>query len=184
MSPPMPQQPLVTQPPAVLVLSEHVHKSVYMQPGFPCSNSEHHTCPEYSLGHINLPVKSPSIQHPCPTYPSRAIRPVGMKVSDSLLGTIETHLVGLVVLVPGPVVLAAGAEWRGWILLGMRWRRVVKVGECSPTRNKRSRCLHFHLLPRQNSPFFSMVLCCVILCLLCLPLVVEVRARERTGETQ
>ena len=36
-----------------------------------------------------------------------------MEVSNPLLGPVEPHLVGLVCLVPGPVVLTAGGEGVG-----------------------------------------------------------------------
>ena len=36
-----------------------------------------------------------------------------MEVSNPLLGPVEPHLVGLVCLVPGPVVLTAGGQGVG-----------------------------------------------------------------------
>ena len=42
-----------------------------------------------------------------------SVAPVGMEVSDPLLGSVEPDLVRLVRLVPGPVVLAPGTEGVG-----------------------------------------------------------------------
>ena len=61
----------------------------------------------FPLRHIDLPVVAAAVEHPGAPHPRRSIRPVGMEVGDALLGPVQPHLVRLVVLVPGPVVLAA-----------------------------------------------------------------------------
>ena len=96
----VPHQPLVTQSPAVLVLSQHVDKCINMQSGSLGPDTKHHACPEYSLRHVDLPIVAATIEHPGASHSGCAIRPVGMEVSYPLLGTIEPHLMALVILVP------------------------------------------------------------------------------------
>ena len=61
-SPPVPEQALVTQPPAQLVLAQHVHEGVHVKSGLLGADTEHHAGPEYPLGHVDLPVISPAIE--------------------------------------------------------------------------------------------------------------------------
>ena len=76
----MPQQPLVAQTPGALLLSQHVDKSIHVQPeqkisfdqiengkvspGATCANAEHHAGAKYPLGDVDLPVISAAIENP------------------------------------------------------------------------------------------------------------------------
>ena len=85
----------MTEAPAVLVLTEHVHKGVHMEPGLPGADAEHHARPEYPLTHVNLPVEPPAIEDPRPPDSSGAIRPVRVKVCDVLFSSTQVNLEGL-----------------------------------------------------------------------------------------
>jgi len=103
----VPKQPLVGQTPRSFLLSKHVDKSIHVQPGTTCANAKHHACAKDPLGDVDLPVVSPAIQNPCSAHPGRPIRPVWMEMCNPLFWTVQPHLMGLVILVPAPVVLAA-----------------------------------------------------------------------------
>ena len=83
---------LVTQPPAVLVLPQHVDEGVHVEPGLPGPDPEHHARPEYPLTHVDLPVEPPAIEHPRAPHTRRSVGPVWMEVSYPLLGPVQTDL--------------------------------------------------------------------------------------------
>ena len=60
----VPQEALVTQSPAVLVLPQHVDEGVHVEPGLLGADPEHHAGPEYPLGDVDLPVVSAAIEDP------------------------------------------------------------------------------------------------------------------------
>jgi len=96
----VPQQPLVAEPPAVLVLAQHVHKRVHMEPRLLGANAKHHGGAEYPLRHVDLPVEPPAVEDPRAPDPRRAVGPVRVEVGYPLLGPVQPHLVRFVVLVP------------------------------------------------------------------------------------
>lgn len=93
MPPAIPQQSLVTQAPTVLVLAQHVHEGVHVEPGLLGADAEHHAGPKYSLRHVDLPVVSPAIEDPGAPNSRGSIAPVRMEVSNPLLGPVQSDLV-------------------------------------------------------------------------------------------
>lgn len=79
----------------MLVLPEHVHKGVNVQPGLPGADAEHHAGPEYSLTHVNLPVEPPAIEDPRAPDSGGAIGPVRVKMGDPLFRPVQANLEGL-----------------------------------------------------------------------------------------
>ena len=76
----------------MFVLPQHVYKGVNMKPRLPGTDAEHHACSKDSLTHVNLPVESAAIEDPRAPHSSCAIGPVGVKVSDPLLGSVKANL--------------------------------------------------------------------------------------------
>lgn len=109
----VPQEAFMTEAPAVFVLAQHVHEGVHVEPGLLGADTEHHAGPEYSLRDVDLPVVSAAIEDPGAPDSGSSVAPVRMEVSNPLLGAVEPDLVGLVGLVPGPVVLAPGTQGVG-----------------------------------------------------------------------
>ena len=65
------------------------------------------------LRDVDLPVEPAAVEDPGAPNPGGSVRPVGMEVGDPLLGPVQPNLVALVILVPRPVVLAAGQQGVG-----------------------------------------------------------------------
>lgn len=78
---------------------------------------------------VDLPVEAAVVEGPGAPDARGAVAPVGMEERDPVLGPVQLDLVGLVLGVPGPVVVAPVEQgmmmMRRWGLIRGRRRRLV-----------------------------------------------------------
>ncbi len=80
----MPQDALVTQPPAVRVLPQHVDEGVHVQPAPLGGHAEHHAGAEDALRDVDLPVVPLApLELPGPPDAGGAVAPIGVEVRHS-----------------------------------------------------------------------------------------------------
>lgn len=78
--PSMPQQPFMTQPPALSIFSQQISKRIGVQPRVPRPDPKHHTRPEDPPGQSQLPEVPSVVEDASATNSRRAAAPVGVEV--------------------------------------------------------------------------------------------------------
>lgn len=102
----VPEQPLVGEAPAVLVLAEEVGEGVGVEAGALGAHAEHHARAEDAARQVQLPEEAAVVEDAGAAHARRAAAPVRVEVRYPEVVAVQAHLGAPVVPVPRPQVLA------------------------------------------------------------------------------